>query len=257
MKVTLLGTGTSTGIPMIGCPCATCHSTDWRDKRLRVSALVQHGESNILIDTSADFRQQMLAHGITHLEAILYTHQHYDHIAGFDDLRAFQFLNKKSPLCFALEETYAHIRKTFEYAFGGAVQSGGGLPSIPFAIIRDEQFDAGEVQVIPIPLQHGKMRILGFRIGAFAYLTDCSAIPQTSYPLLKGLDTLILDGLRFNPHPTHFSITEATQQAERIAPRVTYLTHMNHDVMHGPTEQILPPYIRLAYDGLTLELPDQ
>jgi phosphoribosyl 1,2-cyclic phosphate phosphodiesterase len=256
MKVTLLGTGTSTGVPMIGCPCAICHSTDWRDKRLRVSALVQRGEHNILIDTSADFRQQMLGLGITHLEAILYTHQHYDHIAGFDDLRAFQFLHRKSPVCYALQETYDHIRSTFDYAFGGAIQSGGGLPKAAFTVIDESPFDVLGLHIIPVPLLHGAMKILGFCIGPFAYLTDCSAIPETSYPLLVGLDTLVLDGLRFKTHPTHFSIAEAVQQAERIAPRITYLTHMNHDVMHGPTERELPPHVRLAYDGLTFEFPD-
>ncbi|HWF43175.1 MAG TPA: MBL fold metallo-hydrolase [Candidatus Kapabacteria bacterium] len=256
MTITLLGTGTSTGVPMIGCPCATCHSSDPRDKRLRVSVLLQHGVRNILIDTSADFRQQMLAYDVTHLEAILYTHQHYDHIAGFDDLRAFQFLKKKSPACFASQETYDHIRKTFDYAFGGATQSGGGLPKANFTLIDNTPFDVEALHVIPIPLKHGNMNVLGFRIGAFAYLTDCSGIPAKSFDLLSGLDTLVLDGLRFKSHPTHFSIDEAVRIAERIAPRITYLTHMNHDVMHETTERDLPPHVRLAYDGLTFELPE-
>jgi phosphoribosyl 1,2-cyclic phosphate phosphodiesterase len=256
MKVTLLGTGTSTGVPMIGCPCATCHSSDPRDKRLRVSVLLQHGDRNILIDTSADFRQQMLSHNITHLEAILYTHQHYDHIAGFDDLRAFQFLKKKSPACFASQETYNHLRKTFDYAFGGATQSGGGLPKANFIVIDERPFELKGLPIVPIPLLHGSMKILGFRVGAFAYLTDCSAIPSASFKLLDGLDTLVLDGLRFKAHPTHFSIEEAVEIAERIAPRITYLTHMNHDVMHETTERDLPSHVRLAYDGLTFELPE-
>ena len=256
MNITLLGTGTSTGVPMIGCPCATCHSSDSRDKRLRVSVLVEQGDKNILIDTSADFRQQMLAHTVTHLEAVLYTHQHYDHIAGFDDLRAFQFLKKKSPVCFATQETYDHIRKAFDYAFGSALQSGGGLPKANFTIIDNTSFDVEGLHVIPIPLKHGNMNILGYRIGPFAYLTDCSAIPDRSFELLQGLDTLVLDGLRFKPHPTHFSIDEAVKTAERISPGITYLTHMNHDVMHEPTERNLPSHVRLGYDGLAFEFSD-
>ncbi|HZK76431.1 MAG TPA: MBL fold metallo-hydrolase [Candidatus Kapabacteria bacterium] len=254
MKVTLLGTGTSTGVPMIACGCAVCRSTDPRDKRLRVSALLQNGKDNILIDTSADFRQQMLAHKVTHLEAILYTHEHYDHIAGFDDLRAFQFLNRKAPECCAPEPVAARLRTTFDYAFGSAKQTGGGLPQVQITVIEEQPFTVCGLEIIPVPILHGLMPIFGFRIGTFAYLTDCSEIPEPSFDLLKGLDTLILDGLRFKPHPTHFSISEAVIQAERIAPRITYLTHINHDVMHTPTERDLPEQVRLGYDGLTFEI---
>lgn len=254
MKVTLLGTGTSTGVPMIGCGCRICRSTDPRDKRLRVSVLIEHEERNILIDTSADFRQQMLSHAVTHLEAILYTHSHYDHIAGFDDIRAFQFLRRKAPTCYADEPTAAHIRRTFDYAFGAATQAGGGLPEVPLAIIDEQPFDLLGLRIIPVPLIHGMLSILGFRIGGFAYLTDCSEIPEASFPLLEGLDTLVLDGLRHKPHPTHFSISEAVHVAERIAPRITYLTHMNHDVLHKQTERELPESVRLAYDGLSFNL---
>src|SRR5581483_5901189 len=209
MRVTLLGTGTSVGVPMVGCPCEVCRSTDPKDQRLRVSVLVEDKGDNILIDTSADFRQQMLAHHVTHLEAVLYTHEHYDHIAGFDDLRAFQFLSHKAPDCYATKEVAAYIKRTFEYAFGGAIQSGGGLPKVHFTEIGDGLFHVRGLEVIPIPLVHGKLSILGFRIGNFAYLTDCSKIPKASYPLLENLDTLVLDGLRFKEHPTHFSISQA------------------------------------------------
>ncbi|MDP4198188.1 MAG: MBL fold metallo-hydrolase [Bacteroidota bacterium] len=254
MKVTLLGTGTSTGVPMIGCDCRTCRSEDSRDKRLRVSVLIEHDGKNILIDTSADFRQQMLSHGVTHLEAILYTHNHYDHIAGFDDIRAFQFLRRKAPPCYADEVTTNHIRRTFDYAFGAATQLGGGLPEVRFTIIDEQPFDVFGLRVIPVPLIHGRMSILGFRIGGFAYLTDCSEIPEASFALLEGLDTLILDGLRPKPHPTHFSIEEAVLQAGRIAPRITYLTHMNHDVLHEAVERELPPHVKLGFDGLAFEV---
>ena len=198
----------------------------------------------------------MLSLDVTHLEAILYTHSHYDHIGGFDDLRAFQFLARKSPMCYASEETLAQIKRMFAYAFGSAIQSGGGLPNVPFTTITDETFVVCGFTVQPVPLLHGKLKIYGFRVGGFAYLTDCSGIPEASYDLLKGLDVLVLDGLRFKEHPTHFSVTEALAQAERIAPRMTYLTHMNHDVLHAATEEMLPPNVRLAYDGLSFEFPD-
>lgn len=240
---------------MIGCPCEVCHSTDPRDKRLRVSVLIEHEASNLLIDTSADFRQQMLAHNVRHLEAILYTHEHYDHIAGFDDLRAFQFLKKKAPVCFAPESVAIRLANTFDYAFGAAKQKGGGLPQVPIITIDERPFSLHELNIIPVPILHGTIPIFGFRIGGFAYLTDCSEIPEASFSLLRGLDTLVLDGLRFKAHPTHFSISEAVIQAERIAPRITYLTHINHDVMHAKTERELPPHVRLAYDGLTFEIP--
>ncbi len=239
---------------MIGCKCKTCRSNDPRDKRLRVSVLIEHRKSNIVIDTSADFRQQMLAHSVTHLEAILYTHQHYDHIAGFDDLRAFQFLKQKAPVCYASSAVAAHIRKTFDYAFGAAIQTGGGLPEVDIVEMNGRPFSLLDLTIIPIPLLHGTLPIFGFRIGSFAYLTDCSEIPEASFALLEGLDTLVLDGLRFKPHPTHFSISEAVAIAERIAPGITYLTHINHDVLHGKTERALPKNVRLGYDGLHFEL---
>jgi phosphoribosyl 1,2-cyclic phosphate phosphodiesterase len=240
MRITLLGTGTSVGVPMIGCKCKTCRSKNPRDKRLRVSVLIEH-------------RQQMLTHGVTHLEAVLYTHEHYDHIAGFDDLRAFQFLKQKAPVCYATPSVAAHLRKTFDYAFGAALQTGGGLPEVDIVEMDHRPFSIHGLEIIPIPLLHGSLPILGFRIGTFAYLTDCSEIPEPSFALLENLDTLVLDGLRFKPHPTHFSISEAVAVAERIAPRITYLTHINHDVLHAKTERTLPKNVRLGHDGLVFE----
>jgi phosphoribosyl 1,2-cyclic phosphate phosphodiesterase len=237
---------------MIGCTCRVCRSDDPRDKRLRVSALIEYAGSNILIDTSADFRQQMLGLDVRNLDAILYTHSHYDHISGFDDLRAFQFLAKKSPMCYAARDTFSYIRRTFPYAFGDAPQAGGGLPNIPFTVIEQEPFELHGLTVTPIPVLHGRLNVLGFRIGPFAYLTDCSAVPEASIALLAGLDTLVLDGLRFKQHPTHLSIAESVELAKRIKPGITYLTHMNHDVMHADTERDLPPTVRLGYDGLRL-----
>jgi phosphoribosyl 1,2-cyclic phosphate phosphodiesterase len=254
MKVTLLGTGTSVGIPMIGCTCKVCRSNDPRDKRLRVSVLIEHGKKNILIDTSADFRQQMLAHDVRHLEAVLYTHEHYDHIAGFDDLRAFQFLKQKSPICFASPETARHIKHTFNYAFGAASQAGGGLPKVEIIEIDKQPFKLFGLLITPIQLFHGTLSIFGFRIGDFAYLTDCSAIPEASFPLLENLDTLVLDGLRPTPHPTHLSIPQAIELSKRIHPRITYLTHINHEVMHETIERTLPENVHLGFDALTFEI---
>jgi len=254
MQITLLGTGTSTGVPMIGCSCRTCTSTDLRDKRLRVSALIEVNNKTILIDTSADFRQQMLTANVKKLDAIFYTHHHYDHIAGFDDLRAFQFLYRKSPECYATEECFDFIKRTFAYAFGEAVQMGGGIPSIDFTVIDESPIHLHGVTVTPIPLLHGKLRMVGYRIGNFAYLTDCSSIPESSIALLEGLEVLVLDGLRYKQHPTHLSISEAVTHAKRINAGVTYLTHMNHDVLHAEAQKELPENINLAYDGLTFTL---
>lgn len=254
MKVTLLGTGTSTGVPMIGCHCRTCLSMDPRDKRLRVSALLQTESTTVLIDTSADFRQQMLTHDVTRIDAIFYTHQHYDHIAGFDDLRAFQFLHRKSPKCYANQETYEYIKHSFAYAFGAAIQSGGGLPQVSFSVIDNDPVRVGDIEMQPIHISHGLLNILGFRSGNFAYLTDCNHIPDASLQKLQGLDTLVLDGLRYSVHPTHLTIAEAVTMAAKIGARMTYLTHMNHDVIHAVAEEHLPDNVRLGYDNLTFTI---
>ncbi len=256
MRVTLLGTGTSTGVPMIGCGCEVCLSKDPHDKRLRVSAMIESGDTRLIIDTSADFRQQMLAHHVKQISAILYTHHHYDHIAGFDDLRAFLFLYRKAPKCFALQSTYDFIRRTFAYAFGDAIQSGGGLPEADFEIVRDTKFTVEGLDVTPIPLMHGLLPILGYRVGSFAYLTDCNAIPDASLALLQGLDVVVLDGLRYQPHSTHLSIHEAIEYAHRIGAKQTYLTHMNHDVLHSRASKELPAGIALGFDGLSFEILD-
>jgi len=254
MRITLLGTGTSTGVPMIACKCQTCTSPDPRDKRLRVSALIQTESTNIVIDTSADFRQQMLHASIRDLDAVLYTHHHTDHIAGFDDLRAFQFLRRRMPMCYALEETYRVIQRTFPYAFGLVENTGGGgVPNIPFTVITDKPFTVNDIEVIPIYIEHGSLTIAGYRIGNFAYLTDCNGIPRESREKLLGLDTLILDGLRWQDHPSHFSIGESLEMVKLLRPKMTYLTHMNHDVLHARDEAQLPANVRLAYDGLTFE----
>lgn len=255
MLVTILGTGTSTGVPMIGCSCKVCTSSDPRDKRQRVSALIESGDTKILIDTSADFRAQMLAHHVRKLDAVLYTHAHYDHIAGFDDLRAFQFLKLPVPMCYANNDTYESIRSTFSYAFDAKPnRPGGGVPNIPFTIIDTAAFMIGNIRIEPIVLDHGVMDIFGYRIGKYAYLTDCKRIPVASKEKLKNLDVLVLDGLRYTEHPTHLTISESVALAKELSPKMTYLTHMNHDVLHAEAEGKLPKNVRLAYDGLQIEL---
>lgn len=254
MKITLLGTGTSTGVPMIGCQCRVCLSADPRDKRLRVSALLQTDTSTVLIDTSADFRQQMLTHGVRRIDGIFYTHFHYDHISGFDDLRAFQFLHRKSPKCYANAETVEYIKRMFAYAFGGAKQSGGGLPEVDLEIIDENTISIGDIEMTPIHIEHGVLNILGYRAGKFAYLTDCNVVPESSLEQLRGLEVLVLDGLRYSKHPTHLTIDEAVETAKRISARMTYLTHMNHDVMHAEAEARLPENVRLGYDNLTFTI---
>jgi phosphoribosyl 1,2-cyclic phosphate phosphodiesterase len=196
----------------------------------------------------------MLARNVRKLDAILYTHYHYDHIAGFDDLRAFQFLKLPVPTCYANQETFDVIKSTFPYAFGEAKQFGGGLPNIPFEIISPLPFTLGDLLIEPIPVEHGAITTLGFRIGKFAYLTDCNRISAASKEKLRNLDALVLDGLRYEPHPTHFSIEEAVAVAKELKPRMTYLTHMNHDVLHAEAEEKLSESVRLGYDGLSFKI---
>ncbi len=254
VRITLLGTGTSTGVPMIGCKCRVCTSTDPRDKRLRVSVLIQTDTTTVLIDTGSDFRQQMLRHSVPKLDAILYTHEHFDHVGGFDDLRALQFLKLGVPMCYASERTFESIKRTFPYAFGLVKNTGGGgVPAIPFTVIDTTPFTVGDLLIEPVTLDHGMMDIFGFRIGRFAYCTDCKRIPIGSKEKLRNLDVLVLDGLRYSEHPTHLSIPEAVAAAKELAPKRTYLTHLNHDVLHAEAEANLPPSVRLAYDGLVFE----
>ena len=252
LRITFLGTGTSHGVPIIGCDCETCRSTDPRDTRLRPSIFVETGGAHVLVDAGPDLRAQALGYGIRRVDAILFTHSHADHILGIDDVRRFNALKKGPMPCHADAQTLGDIRKTFHYVFDAATPKGGGLPSLELLPIEGP-LRIGDLDVQPIPLWHGSRAILGFRFGRFAYLTDCNGLADEAWGLLEGLDAVVLDALREQPHPTHFSLSEAVEAARRIGARRTFFTHMCHHLRHEPTNARLPAGMALAHDGLVLE----
>jgi phosphoribosyl 1,2-cyclic phosphate phosphodiesterase len=249
---TFLGTGTSVGVPMVGCGCPVCHSTDPRNHRYRCAVLVQTPEGNILIDTPPELRLQLLREQVGLIHAVLFTHYHADHLFGLDDLRPFpKYLGEPVPL-YCTGEVEQVIRQTFSYAFrdGAERLPAGYLPQLTFRRIVAEPFTVLDQRVKPIPLEHAHYSVLGFRIDDVAYCTDVSNIPDDSWPLLEGLRVLVLDALRYKPHPAHFSLNEALEVIARIKPARAYLTHMSHELEHEATNRILPPGVELAYDGL-------
>jgi phosphoribosyl 1,2-cyclic phosphate phosphodiesterase len=254
LRITFLGTGTSHGVPLIGCDCETCRSTDPRDNRRRPSVYVETDDGQaILVDAGPDLRAQALAYDVRRIDALLVTHGHSDHILGLDDLRRFNAIHHRPMSCYGDAQTIWDVRRMFAYVFDPATPRGGGLPQIDLFTILGP-FCVGRLEVIPVPILHGERAILGFRMGGFAYLTDCSAIPDRSWELLRGLDLLVLGALREKPHPTHFSISEAVDAARRVGPRRTCFTHMTHDLRHEPTCARLPTTMELAYDGLVVEV---
>jgi len=252
MRVTFLGSGTSHGVPMIGCDCATCRSADPRDQRWRPSIYVALDDgTRVLIDTATDLRAQALRFDVRRVDAILFTHSHADHIMGLDEVRRYNVLQRRAIPCYGDAATIADLRRVFRYVFDDRTPRGGGVPSLE-TIVIDGPVVLGGQTIVPVPLEHGTRRILGYRVGTFAYLTDCSRIPDESWPLLDGLETVVLDALRDRPHPTHFTLAEAVEAATRIGARETYFTHICHDLPHEATNARLPPGMALAYDGLTL-----
>ncbi|HMV46889.1 MAG TPA: MBL fold metallo-hydrolase [Blastocatellia bacterium] len=255
MQITFLGTGTSVGIPMIGCTCAVCQSDDPRDKRLRTGLLVENEGRRLVIDVSADFRQQALREKLDRLDALLITHCHADHVFGLDDVRPFNFRHGAIPL-YASEITWKNLRRVFGYIFE-ATHVGGGLPQLtPHTI--DGDFAVCGLRVTPFDVIHGKLPVTGFRFSdgqrSAAFITDCNFIPEESLAKLHGLDLLIIDALQFKPHPTHLHLDQTLNYIAGLKPRHALLTHMGHQFKHSEIQRMLPAGVEPAYDGLRLEL---
>jgi phosphoribosyl 1,2-cyclic phosphate phosphodiesterase len=257
LRLTVLGSGTSVGVPTIGCRCDVCTSPDPRDNRLRPSVAIEYGGRVILVDTTPDFRQQALRFRIEKVDAILYTHAHADHILGLDDLRPLNFRQRGPIPIYGSAETLAGIRATFHYVFSGK-PSESSMPKIEARELDGEPFDLFGARCLPVRLIHGNSPTYGFRFGPLAYLTDHSDVPEEAFPMLEDLDVLFLDALRHKPHPTHSTVEKSLRHVERLKPKRAYFTHICHDLSHERTEGLLPSHVRLAYDGLELEvdLPD-
>ena len=255
MRLTFLGTGTSFGVPQIGCGCAVCRSSDPRDKRTRSGAVVDAGGSTILIDTPPELRLQLLSAGFTRIDAVVYTHEHADHINGIDDLRIF---SQRQPLpIYGPAETLARLRGSFNYIFDDAVRpyEGTSKPRLALHEIEPNQMlTVANVPVLPLAFQHGHLRVFGYRFGNLAYITDVKSIPAPERERLRGLDVLVLNALWWRPHPTHMSIPEAVETAQSLGAARTYLTHLTHETGHADLETKLPAGIFPAYDGLSVEV---
>lgn len=249
MRVTFLGTGTSVGVPAVGCECETCLSDDPRDKRLRTSVLLEDAGHTLLIDASTDFRQQALRIGLKQLSAILFTHAHADHCFGLDDARPIMFRTGAIP-CFATATTWEGLRRIYAYAFE---PSPSGVPRIIPKVI-DGDFELFGLRVEPLTVMHGPLPVTAFRIGGFAYVTDCNEISDEACARLRGLDVLVIDALRFKPHPTHLTLDQALNYIRRLRPQRALLTHISHDIKHTEASRHLPDTVEIAYDGLAVEV---
>lgn len=252
MIVTILGSGTSGGVPMIGCTCAVCRSNDPRDKRLRSSILIQVNGRHLVIDAGPDFRQQMLRAQVATLDAIVFTHQHRDHTAGLDDIRAYNYFMQKPMDIYLTQEVEASIRKEYHYVFDH--DGYPGLPQMRLLTIHNTPFYIDEVKITPIEVMHYHLKVFGFRINHFTYITDANFISDAELEKVKGTKILVLNALRKEKHISHFSLSEALELIERIQPEQAWLTHISHQMgLHEEVSQTLPPNVHLAWDGLTLE----
>ena len=261
LTVTLLGTGTSAGIPMIGCTCRTCTSPDPRDRRDRPGAMVQYTGAadqprTVLLDTPLELRSQMIRHRVMRIDGVLYTHNHADHVFGLDDLRRFNAVMGQAIDIYGEQDVIDWIRRTFDYIFQPHMNVNNSfIATLQTHTIRaGEPFELAGRQWTPVRLMHGRIPIAGYRVGDFAYCTDCSEIPPESMDLLADLDVLAIDALRYRPHPTHMTVDQALAAIDKLKPRRAYLTHIAHDVLHGELETQLPEHVNLAYDGLTIEV---
>jgi phosphoribosyl 1,2-cyclic phosphate phosphodiesterase len=254
MKITFLGTGTSQGVPVIACDCEVCSSTDLRDKRLRSSILIENEGQTFVIDTGPDFRQQMLRANVKRLDAVIYTHEHRDHLAGLDDIRGFNFVMKQAMDIYADERVEEAIRSR-EYPYIFSKEQYPGIPEINLHHIDKEPFTIGKTTFIPIEVMHHKLPVLGFRIGKFTYITDANFISEKEEEKIKGSEVIVLNALRREKHLSHYTLNEAVSLINKWKPKQAYLTHISHQLgKHADVEKELPSPIRLAYDGLTLEL---
>jgi phosphoribosyl 1,2-cyclic phosphate phosphodiesterase len=253
LKITFLGTGTSQGVPVIGCKCEVCQSLDYRDKRLRVSVLIETKNTTLVIDTGPDFRQQMLRERASRLDAILLTHSHKDHIAGLDDVRAFNFLQEKGMPIFGTHDTLEQVKKEFYYAF--EEKRYPGTPELTLHEIDTDAFDVNGIKITPLPVMHMRMPVLGFRVGDFSYITDANYISDDTLKKIQGTKILVLNALQREKHLSHFNLTEALEQAKNIGAQQTYFTHVSHKMgLHQSVSSELPETISFAYDGLVVTL---
>ena len=257
MRLTFLGTGTSFGVPQIGCSCAVCRSTDPRDKRTRSGAILQADNATVLIDTPPELRLQLLAGGFSQIDAVVYTHEHADHINGIDDLRIFSVRRAQPLPIYGPAETLERVRASFNYIFDDAVRPYEGTSKPRLSLHPTEpghRVIVAVLEVLPLAFQHGHLRVFGYRFGSLAYITDVKEIPPAAREELRGLDVLVLNALWWRPHPTHLSISEAVDTARALGAKRTYLTHLTHETGHSELEGKLPSGIFPAYDGLTVEV---
>jgi phosphoribosyl 1,2-cyclic phosphate phosphodiesterase len=250
-RITLLGTGTSSGVPVIGCHCDVCQSTDPRDKRGRTSAVVYHQNRVFLIDTATELRIQALANALDRIDTVLFTHAHADHTGGFDDLRRFNEIEQRHIDVFAAPETASILRERFAYAFEDVFPFYGGKPDLNLIEVTGP-FEVDGIEIVPVPVLHGRMGVLGFRFDTLAYVTDAKQIPDESMALLMGLDLLVMNALRERPHPTHLSISEAVSVIGQLKPKRALLTHLSHEISHMEASALVPDGVEIGYDGLSV-----
>lgn len=251
MKITFLGTGTSQGVPVILCSCAVCRSADPRDRRLRSSVRIETDGKTLLIDTGPDFREQMLRSQTARIDAILYTHEHKDHIAGLDDVRPYNFLGGQHIHIYATEQVEAALQREFSYAF--AKEKYPGVPELSIHRIANNEFEAAGIRVIPIAAMHAEMPVTGFRIGGFTYITDANFITDEELEKAQGSDVFVINALRREKHYSHFNLDEALELIRKVNPKQAYLTHISHRLgLHADLEKELPPYVTVAYDGMDI-----
>ena len=251
MKVTFLGTGTSQGVPVIGCTCEVCRSLDFRDKRLRTSIHIEIGDQSFIIDTGPDFRQQMLREQIKRIDAVIFTHAHRDHTAGLDEIRAYNFMQKMEMPIYGTAPVLEQLKVEYSYAF--AKEYYLGLPRLNVNTINGDDFTVNGVSFSPLPVMHLHMPVMGFRIENFSYITDAKFIPGETIEKLKGTDTLVLNALQREQHISHFNLSEALEMVDAIRPRHTYLTHISHKMgLQADVEKELPDNVSLAFDGLVI-----